>query len=673
MVRKGLGIAAVLALAACGQAGTSGDDWPDYDGPGTDHFSPLTEIDESNVADLGLAWHHNIDIGGSSMTAPIAVGGVLYFAGGATHIHALDGASGTLLWEHDSGAREKAGEKLRGAWGSRGLAYANGKLFAGTLDGRLIALDAKTGKELWSAMTVEPGDGRYVTGAPLVYGDTVVIGHGGADYRPVRGYVTAYSQKTGRQLWRFWTVPGDPARGFENKAMEMAAKTWSGEWWRHGGGGTVWNSMVYDPKFNRVYLGVGNGAPWNQKIRSPGGGDNLFLCAIVALDADTGEYVWHLQQNPGETWDFNSAMDIELAELEIAGKPRDVILHAPKNGFFYVIDRATGKLVSAKDYVPVTWAKGIDQKTGRPIENPEARFPDGKPVAVYPSYFGSHNVEAMAFSPQSGLVYFPALDQGRVYADPPGDLTKWRHKEGMRSSNGVDSTPAVPTRKPTSFLLAWDPVRQREAWRVPMTGPRGGGGVAATAGNLVFQGNIDGQFAAYVADSGRKLWSFAAQTGIMAQPISYRAGGKQYVAVVSGARFGTAQGLPQGEWDYRTQQWRVLAFALGGKDKLPAPTPVDRTIPDDPKFVISAGMAKRGGEVFNDYCAGCHGGNAMAGGTGPNLLTSAVPLDGGTFASIVRDGALVTRGMPAYPEISVADAEAMRHFLRQQARGMARK
>lgn len=664
---------AALLLSACTQsAETSGDDWPDYDGPTSTHYSPLSEINATNVARLGLAWHHDIDIGGSSMTAPIAADGVIYMAAGATHIHAFDAATGKLRWEHDSKAREIAGTELRAAWGSRGLAYANGRIFAGTADGRLIALDAKSGKLEWTAQTTTKGDGRYITGAPWVMRDKVIIGHGGADFGPVRGYVTAYDQTSGRQAWRFHTVPGDPAKGFENKAMAMAAKTWNGQWWQYGGGGTVWNAMAYDPKYNRIYLGVGNGAPWNQKIRSPGGGDNLFLCSVVALDADTGEYQWHYQTNPGETWDFNSGMDIELAELEIGGAKRDVLMHAPKNGFFYVIDRKDGKLISAKNYVPVSWAKGIDLASGRPLENPEARFPDRKPQVVYPGYFGAHNVEAMSFNPQAGLMYIPALDQGRVYSDPPGDLASWRHKDNGRASNGIGNPPPGLQPKPsTSFLIAWNPATQREAWRVPTVGPRGAGGTASTAGNLVFQGSVDGQFRALAADSGKQLWTFDAQTGIMAQPISFGAKGRQYVAVVAGARFATAQGLPQGEWDYRTQRWRLLVFALNGKDQLPSATPVDRSFPEDKSFVLDAKLVGQGMAVYHDYCAGCHGAMALSGGTAPDLLRSPVPLDGAAFAGIVKGGALLSRGMPRYSELSELDLAAMQHFLRDQARKVA--
>lgn len=671
-----MALAALLLLAACTGSGqsASGDDWPDYDGPDTTHFSPLDEINTGNAGKLGLAWHFDLDTGGASLTAPVAVDGVLYLAAGASHVFAIDAATGRKLWDHDTGTREKAGIRLRGAWGSRGIAWAQGMVFTGTMDGRLIALDAKTGREVWSVQTTEPGDQRYISGAPWVYKDKVVIGHGGADYAPVRGYVTAYDVNTGQQAWRFWTVPGDPAKGFENKAMEMAAKSWTGEWWKFGGGATVWNAMAYDPKYNTLYIGTGNGAPWNQKVRSPGGGDNLFVCSIVALDADNGAYKWHYQVNPGESWDFNAAMDIELADgMELGGAKHDVILHAPKNGFFYVIDRRDGKLLSAKPFVPVNWASGIDLATGRPIENPAARYPDGKPFVMTPTPFGGHNIEAMSFNAGTGLVYIPAMVREWVYIDAPAPLSQWRFKDGQRISNGTGSPPAdLKPRPPSSMLIAWNPRTQTEAWRIPMLGARGGGGTATTGGGLVLQGRGSGEFTVLGAKDGKLLWSFAAQTAVMAQPITYRAGGRQYIAVVAGSRLPSAQGLPQGEWDYRSQQWRVLAFALDGKDRLPPARASDRTIPDDPAFRVDPARAKAGAATYADYCGGCHGANALSGGSAPDLLRSSLPLDLATFRQVVKEGPLVTRGMPAFGEVPDAAVDGIAHFLRQRAREVAR-
>jgi quinohemoprotein ethanol dehydrogenase len=640
--------------------------WPGYGGAGENHYSDLKQINAGNVARLGLASHYDIDTGGSSLTAPVAVDGILYFAAGLSVVHAVDAATGKLLWQYDPGVGRVAGDKLRAAWGSRGIAYAHGQVFTGTVDGRLIAINAKTGKPAWSVMTVKKGDGRYISGAPWVFNDMVLIGHGGADFAPVRGYVTAYKQKTGKQAWRFYTVPGDPAQGFENKAMAMAAETWTGQWWKYGGGATVWNAMAFDPKLNRIYIGTGNGSPWNRKIRSPGGGDNLFVCAIVALDATTGEYIWHYQVNPGETWDYNAAMDMELADLLIDGKVRQVLMQAPKNGFFYVLDRVTGKLISAKTIVPINWASGINA-LGRPTEKPEARFPDGKPAIVYPSPFGAHNIEAMSFNPVTGLAYIPVMDQGRVYVDPASGIADWVPLKGQRISNGIGVPPDLPLRKPTSALLAWNPVTQTEVWRIPLRGPRGGGGTATTAGNLLLQGRAAGQFVILAADTGKQLWSFDAQTAVMAQPITYLAHGKQYVTVIAGSRFPTAQGFKP-EWSYATQQWRVLTFALDGKDRLPPAETVEIPYADDPDFKVDPARAAAGGLVFGERCAICHGAGARSGGAAPDLLRSAIPTDAAAFESVLHDGPLVERGMPRFAELAVSEIEALRHYLRQRAR-----
>lgn len=645
----------------------SENDWPGYAGHDDAHYSPLRAINQDNVQRLGLAWFHDIDVGGASNTKPIAVGGMLYFAAGYSVVHALDARTGKLIWKYDPEAWKVAGERMRVSWGSRGMAHAGGKLFVGTVDGRLLALNARNGKLLWSAVTVHPMDGRYITAAPWIAGNNVIIGHGGADFAPVRGYVTAYDIDTGKQSWRFHTVPGDPSLGFENAAMARAAETWTGEWWKRGGGGTVWNAMAYDSRRDLLFIGTGNGAPWNHKIRSPGGGDNLFLCSIIALRASTGEYVWHYQVNPGETWDYNAAMDIEMAELVIHGRKREVLLHAPKNGFFYVLDRGTGELLSVGQFArTVNWATSIDLKTGRPVENPAARYPHGSAALVFPSSEGAHTAEPMAFNPISGLAYINAIDQGRVFIDPSTPLATWRHQPGMQPNTGLGAAPAgMKSPSMTNELVAWNPTTQQAAWRLTLPGARNGG-IATTGGNLVIQGQVTGQFAIYSTDRGDLLWSFQAPTGIIASPISYMADGRQYITVIAGWRGTGPSGLPQ-EWDYSQQQWRVLAFALDGNAKLPASRPAGRPVLAARRFAVDADKANRGERLYNKHCFLCHGRDAIAAGMAPDLRKSAIPLSQPAFSSIVRDGALLSRGMPAFPELDGPAMDSLAHFIGRQA------
>lgn len=648
-----------------------GADWPLYGRTfSANHYSPLEQVNTQNVSQLKLAWYLDLDSAGSLYTSPVAVAGVLYFAQGYSVIHAIDAQTGKLLWKFDPEVAKVAGRKMRSAWGSRGIAYWNGKIYTGTLDGRLIAVDAKTGKPEWSVQTTKgPEDGRYITGAPWVFKGKVVIGHGGADFDLVRGYVTAYDAESGKQLWRFYTVPGDPRKGFEDPALEKAAKTWTGEWWKYGGGGTVWNAMAYDPQFNRLYIGTGNGAPWNRRVRSPEGGDNLFLCSIVALDADTGKYVWHYQVNPGETWDYNAVMDIELATLKIAGKDRPVLMQAPKNGFFYVIDRETGKLLSAKNFVPVNWAKGIDTATGRPIEMPEARYPDGKGFTMFPGGAGGHNAQPMSFSPVTGLAYIPAQRNSTFYSDAGVDLKHWKPVRGTGYNTALGAEqPAKPLDPPTSVLVAWNPRTQEAAWSAPL--PRQwGGGVTSTAGNLVFIGNSDGMFNALDARMGKTLWRFDAQAGISSQPITYMAGGRQYVTVLAGYR-GIIDGSP---WDYRTQKRRLLTFALDGSSLLPPrAAPIPKSFVTDPSFRVDSGKARAGLGVYTaSNCFNCHGLNLEAGGMAPDLRESSTPLSNEALVQILHKGALVERGMPQFSELSTKDIEAIQHYIRQTARAAA--
>lgn len=634
-------------------------------------YSPLDQINTQTVSHLGLAWSLEFDDVWNVSSQALAVDGVIYTAVGYSRVYAIDARSGQVLWNYDPKVESR---KMRMAWGSRGLAYWNGKVYAGVQDGRLFALDAKTGALVWETLTTEPGDNRYITGAPRVWAGRdgrgkVIIGHGGADFGHVRGYVTTYDAETGQQLWRWWVVPGNPADGFENEVMEKAARTWSGEWWKFGGGGTVWNAMTYDPEANRIYLGTGNGSPWNAQLRNPGGGDSLYLCSVVALDADTGEYVWHYQTTPNESWDFNSTMDMVSATVEIDGKARKVLMHAPKNGFFYVLDRETGQLISAEKIGKVTWSEKVDMATGRPVEVRGARYENG-PALTWPGSGGTHNWHPMAYSPDTGLVYIPAREMPGYYDGEGRSPRTWQMTpDDVMGLRGFFDD--IPKSAGTTSLLAWNPVTQKEAWRNPTPGATNGG-VIVTRGGLVFQGRADGQFVATDAKSGAELWSHDMGVGTQAPPLTYSVDGKQYVSVLAG--WGGAPSLlgslsAQHGWVGRQYPRRMLTFVLDGDAKLPvSPPPVTKVEPvDDPAFVVDAALADKGKLIYK-ACLICHGTAAVAGGYAPDLRASPVPLSAEGFRAIVQAGALEPRGMPKFDDFSDADLEALRHYIRERAR-----
>jgi len=651
---------------------TQGHNWLGY---GRTHheqrFSPLDKVNAGNVGELGIAWSLDLPADRSLTATPLVVDGVMYFNGSYARTRAVDARTGQVLWEHDPKVFETAADRARILWDwNRGVAYWKGMVFVATPDGRLIALDAKSGEEVWTAQTFEPSKALFISGAPRVFRDKVLIGNGGTEWGATRGFVTAYDAATGKQAWKFWTVPGNPADGFENKAMEMAAKTWTGEWWKFGGGGTVWHGMTYDPEFNRVYIGTGNGSPWNQKMRSPDGGDNLFLCSIVALDADTGEYVWHYQTVPGETWDYNSNMDIVLADLVIENKPVKALMHAPKNGYFYVIDRSTGKLVSAKPFGKVDWATGIDMKTGRPIEREGARYEDGEEI-VWPGPFGTHNWPAMSFNPDSGLVYIPSIEMAGVYNDKYTKPQAWKSPD-FKFDPGVDFLRADgPADWGSSSLRAWDPVQQKLVWEVPTPGVWNAG-TLTTKGGLVFQGRADGKLVAYAAESGKVLWDISLGLGISAPAITYAIDGTQYIAQLVGwGGSMTATGgnmAAQHGWSYGAQPRRLIVFALDGKGSLPTmPPPVFAKPLHDPEFVVFNELAERGSFVWKESCGMCHGPAGTAGGFAPDLRASAVMLDKQALHKVVFDGVLRSRGMPNFKDISPGDLEAVQHFIRREA------
>lgn len=668
--RHGIVALAVLGLMSCGKSmpgGIGNTDWPGYGGQANEqHFSPLGDITDKTVNRLGLAWSVDIE-GGNAATLPIAVDGVVYYASGYSVVHAVDATTGKILWIYDPEVLKIAGRKMRQGWGSRGISYDDGKIFTGTADGRLIAVDARTGKPAWSAQTMDSNDGKYITGAPRVIGGNVIIGNGGADSSSTRGYVTAYDLKTGKQAWRFFIVPGNPKDGFENTAMAMAAKTWSGEWWKYGGGGHAWNAFAYDTETDTVFVGTGNGAPWNQRVRSNGKGDNLFLCSIIALDAKTGAYKWHYQVNPGETWDYNAAMDIHLADIAIDGKPRKVLMQAPKNGFLYVIDRTNGKLISADKIAKVTWATSIDIRTGRPVEVPGARFPNGKDFEMWPSAWGAHSWQPSAFSPSSGLMYVPLIEKGWHYNDRGFSSAGWQRAGG----NAYDFALSVAddVKDPlngTGWLVAFDPVNHKMRWKLKNRGMVNGG-ILATAGNLVFQGKGDGNFTAYSADSGTEVWNFKAQAPIFSAPISYTVKGKQYITVLAGS--GTAAGtyaLPDKDLA-ANQVRRVLTFVLDGKAQLPVQkiTPFKAAI--DSEYRADPAATARGIAVYGGRCGVCHGYAVISADTAPDLRGSSAPQSFETFEAIVRKGALQNQGMPRFDELTDRELNDVRQYLRSRA------
>jgi len=649
------------------------EEWLGYGRTHTEQrFSPLSAINASNVNRLKVDWFLDLPNDTGLVATPLVANGVMYFVGSRNVVRAVDATSGELIWEHDPRVWETAGNRLRVSYlhGSRGVALWNDKVYFATAEGRLIALDARTGKEVWSVMTVDPELALYITGAPKVFKGKVLIGNGGTENGPARGYVTAYDAETGRQAWRFHIVPGNPAEGFENAAMEMAAKTWTGEWWKYGGGGNAWHGFTYDAELDTLYIGTGNGAPWNQKIRSPGGGDNLFLCSIVALDPDTGAYRWHYQTTPGETWDYNSNMDIVLADLTIGGREVKALLHAPKNGFFYVIDRRTGKLVSAEPITEVNWASKIDLETGRPVEVDGARYQSGAAM-ITPGPLGAHNWPPMSYNPRTGLVYIPTIHERYLYTDAEVDTRAWKPPDWQATAptEGL-GVAATVTGARTGSLQAWDPVTQKRVWEVPLP-TSWNPGTLTTAGDLVFQGRADGQFVAYHARTGAALWRSSLGLGISAPPITYQIGGRQYVALLVGwgaayAALGGDQPASLG-WEYGRHMRRLVVFSLQGSKVLPPQPPPHPAEPiDAPFFEVDAAKAAAGEDLFGQ-CSLCHGEEAISGGTAPDLRASSVVLTAPSFADVLRGGSRRPRGMPSFENLSDAQLESLQHYIRRQA------
>ncbi len=631
------------------------DDWARHGRtPHETRFSPLDQIHAGNVGRLGLAWSHDFGTARGLEATPLVVDGVLYTTGTWSTVHAFDAASGAPRWSFDPEVPRAIARIVCCDVVNRGPAYHAGRIFVGALDGRLIALDADSGRPLWSVQTTNPEEPYTLTGAPRIAGGRVVIGNSGADLG-VRGYVSAYDPDDGALLWRTYTVPGNPADGFESPALERAARTWVGRWWEHGGGGTVWDSLAYDPELGLLYVGTGNGGPWSRDLRSPGGGDNLYLSSILALDVRDGRLVWHYQTTPGDSWDFTATQHMVLTELVLEGRRRRVLLQAPKNGFFYVLDRASGELLSAEPYVEVTWADGVDPRTGRPRERPGVRATD-RPVLMRPSSSGGHNWHPMAFHPGTGLVYIPAQEMPGLYTvDPTYRRVGRGHNTGLHMAmyRGLPP-PGAGGAVVSGHLLAWDPVAQREVWRAEY-GAANNGGVLATAGNLVFQGTADGRFLAYRAEDGAVLFEHPAPTGIVAAPITYRVDGVQYVAVMAGwgGSFALAAGDAAAEAGVRGAG-HLLVFALEGAAPSPAPPPAPARM--RPRFEVAAGAEAlgRGAERYHQWCAVCHGIGAVGGGVLPDLRYAPDAVQR-TFGEIVLGGIRADHGMPSFADVLSAE------------------
>ena len=637
-------------------------------------FSLLTQINKSNLDELGLAWTKQIgDFNMRMQGTPIVVNGVMYVTNGWSVVYALDAANGTELWRYDPMV-DRSYVKLAccGPAHNRGVAIYKGQVFVATFDGRLLALNAKDGSLSWEVDTYHTSAlGRFnITGAPRVAADKVFIGNGSSEAGRRRGYVTAYDAATGEMAWRFYLVPGDPSQPFEHPEMELAAKTWGGEWWKMGGGGTAWNSLVYDEELNSLYIGVGNGAPWPRQIRSPGGGDDLFLTAIISVDVESARMNWFYQTVPGDNWDYSSAMDITLSTIEVDGQQRKVLLQAPKNGFFYVIDRETGELLRAHPYTEaINWATHIDMETGRPVENPNAVF-ETNPQWMLPANAGAHNWEPQSWDEDAGLMYFYYHDMPNFYSLAEEFVKTGTYKIRERGlSLGIGEgeyrrqleAQSQQIRPPTEgYLGAFDPLTGQYKWRHKLNRAFNGG-VLATAGGLLFQGEGDGRLVARDTHDGKQLWEFNALGSFSSAIVSYQIDNIQYLAtMVSGNRALDLGGS-------------LLVFRLDGTATMPVRMKASLPIPKQPEVTVSTDNYLNGERIYSAQCANCHGGIGVPSEistTAPDLRRMTLDTHN-EFLNIVLKGSLAEQGMAGFAEaLSVAEAEAIQHFLIVEANAL---
>jgi quinohemoprotein ethanol dehydrogenase len=654
----------VLTVATLG---SEPGEWRTVGGdPGRTHFSPLEQIRPDNVGKVGLAWEHLPGTDRGMEATPVVVDGVMYVSGVAGRVYALDAGTGRLRWKFEPTADLKYTRGSCCDQVNRGVAVWKGRVYVASIDGWLHALDAKTGRLLWKRDTItDRSRGYSVTGAPQVAGKVVVIGNGGAEF-DARGYVTAYDLESGHQRWRFFTVPGDPRKPFEHPELAMAAKTWDPDSpWDLGMGGTPWDGLAYDAELNLLYVGTGNGGPWNRSVRSPKGGDNLFLSSILAINPDTGRLAWHYQEVPGDQWDYTATQPLVLTTLQWHGHARKVLLHAPKNGFFYILDRRTGELLAADPYEDVTWATHVDLATGRPVENRAlADYGDGQPKSVFPSPVGAHNWNPMSYSPRTGLIYIPTVHMGALYRRP----AEARSRLPGRINTQVDVQFAVgaPDSAASAALKAWDPIQRKVIWSHKGTGFMDHGGVLSTAGGLVVQGGLDGKLRFLDDRSGRLLREIDVGTAMIAAPMSYRIDGVQYIAILAGSGGGGWNTwTPDNVASRRGNANRILAFRLdGGAVPIPALLAELGPLPEPPARRGTEADVAAGRRLFAENCALCH---ASGRGPVPDLRRSGAGIHA-AFQQIVRAGALQARGMPRWDDLlSVRDVEQIHAYVIAQA------
>ena len=633
-----------------------GEQWASY---GSDYsekrYSPLTQVTADNISELELAWYGDLaERGGSYETTPVVADGRIYVSSPWSKVYAFDAKNGALLWKYDP--------KVPGEWAvnlccgivNRGVSTWDGMVIWGTLDGRLVAVDAASGDLVWEKQATDREKQLSITGAPRIANGTIFIGEAGSEFH-MRGYLAAYDANNGEELWRWWAVPGNPELGFEQPELEWAAETWNGDWWETGGGGTPWDAITYDPETDLVIIGTGNGAPWPAEVRSPGGGDNLFTASIVALDAKTGEYRWHYQATPEDSWDFDNTQQLVTADLMINGESRHVVMQAPKNGVFYVIDAATGEVISADLFVPTAnWMLGFDESF-KPIINPEANYGafGDRGFHVVPSAGGAHSWHPMAFNPDTGLMYIPTN-----YGSFPLVAEAGAKMGNQLLSINVGKRPQDPApvlEGAGSYLLAWDPIAKEPVWEQRLGGSRAG--VLTTAGNLVFQGTSDATFSAFRADTGEQVWSTETQSGIVGGAASYEVDGEQYIAVVAGqSRRGAGYWAP----NYA----RLLVYKLGADATLPEMISYTPPELNPPANFGDAELLADGETHYNEHCASCHGNNGRVSSLFPDLKLAAALNNSALFNAIVIDGALQNNGMVSFSEfLTPDDAEAVRAYV----------